>query len=723
VLAVVTRARRRLWLQRSAKRLGLGLAVLGLLAAPIALAVRLDLWPTAYDNALLLGAAVAVTLLALGTTLHREAWLATARRVDMAAGGNDRLATALWLAGEQRDDGWAQVQAQAAAAFAQNLPIAKLFAWSWPRGAWAWPLAIAAVVLAVWLPVRALRPVVAGGDTSPASGVSLALPGAPAGFQSAAELLGPDALDLLAVDEEVLRQAEAQVQDEPTRKWLQELRKVVTGVRDGSLDKRQVLEKLAELEAARPKPTALDNLLNPKPDQPEGAAAPAADAATAQQQADQAVQNAIADAAKAAAQAAPDGQEKDELRKAAESKDLDALAKLAEKLAARDMSDKELEKWVKAVEKFADALKDQKVPEKFKALAERIDRLQKKRAQEGGLGASDQERLKQSRHDLEQLKRQEGDALAAQNRVQRLERGARQAADELKREQGQRQAGKDGPGEGPGKDGEGKQPGAKEGGGPEAKDGKGKDGKGKAAQLQKSMQKAADELRRESQEQQSRQAQRIGEARMRDLREAMEQAGERTAARKSFEQKAREQRDDKGGKKRLKDGQEAPEGEKEEEGDEDAGAGKEQEAQKGKSKPSLKLGKGKLDDKSRMELLREGYQEQEKSDAAGGPGNTGGGGGEKGKDPGRGDGEDDKDKAASGRMAGGDKQKLTGAQGEGPDIKKTFVEAARKGFARQGWREVYADYSEVAEEMLDKEQLPPGRRATVRRYFELIRPR
>ena len=68
-------------------------------------------------------------------------------------------------------------------------------------------------------------------------------------------------------------------------------------------------------------------------------------------------------------------------------------------------------------------------------------------------------------------------------------------------------------------------------------------------------------------------------------------------------------------------------------------------------------------------------------------------------------------------------EKVTGVHGKGPSIKKVFTDAARHGFAKKGWRAVYADYSAVAEEMLDSESIPTGKQSVVRRYFELIRPR
>ncbi len=49
--------------------------------------------------------------------------------------------------------------------------------------------------------------------------------------------------------------------------------------------------------------------------------------------------------------------------------------------------------------------------------------------------------------------------------------------------------------------------------------------------------------------------------------------------------------------------------------------------------------------------------------------------------------------------------------------------AAERGFATHRYEQVYRDYHTVAEEALDKDEIPGGYRFYVRRYFQLIRPR
>jgi len=49
--------------------------------------------------------------------------------------------------------------------------------------------------------------------------------------------------------------------------------------------------------------------------------------------------------------------------------------------------------------------------------------------------------------------------------------------------------------------------------------------------------------------------------------------------------------------------------------------------------------------------------------------------------------------------------------------------AAERGFVGRGYKKVFTDYQTVAEESLAKDEIPPGYRFYVRRYFQLIRPR
>ena len=54
---------------------------------------------------------------------------------------------------------------------------------------------------------------------------------------------------------------------------------------------------------------------------------------------------------------------------------------------------------------------------------------------------------------------------------------------------------------------------------------------------------------------------------------------------------------------------------------------------------------------------------------------------------------------------------------------EVILGAAERGFASRGYQKVYREYHTVAEEALNKDEIPGGYRFYVRRYFQLIRPR
>jgi hypothetical protein len=61
--------------------------------------------------------------------------------------------------------------------------------------------------------------------------------------------------------------------------------------------------------------------------------------------------------------------------------------------------------------------------------------------------------------------------------------------------------------------------------------------------------------------------------------------------------------------------------------------------------------------------------------------------------------------------------------GQGAASSQVIYGAAQRGFTGSGYKKVFTDYRTVAEESLGKDEIPPGYRFYVRRYFELIRPR
>ena len=61
--------------------------------------------------------------------------------------------------------------------------------------------------------------------------------------------------------------------------------------------------------------------------------------------------------------------------------------------------------------------------------------------------------------------------------------------------------------------------------------------------------------------------------------------------------------------------------------------------------------------------------------------------------------------------------------GQGASRSEVIQGAAERGFASRGYTKVYREYHTVAEEALNKDEIPGGYRFYVRRYFQLIRPR
>jgi hypothetical protein len=66
---------------------------------------------------------------------------------------------------------------------------------------------------------------------------------------------------------------------------------------------------------------------------------------------------------------------------------------------------------------------------------------------------------------------------------------------------------------------------------------------------------------------------------------------------------------------------------------------------------------------------------------------------------------------------------LSGEAGRGPTRSEVILDAADRGFATTSYQRVYSDYRAHAEDVIERDEVPPGYRFYVRRYFQLIRPR
>lgn len=110
-----------------------------------------------------------------------------------------------------------------------------------------------------------------------------------------------------------------------------------------------------------------------------------------------------------------------------------------------------------------------------------------------------------------------------------------------------------------------------------------------------------------------------------------------------------------------------------------------------------------------------------------GSGGQGGNGGQNpGQGPGWGTGHDDnvQGKSPTNPKVGTQDTQVEGTDtGQGGSRSEVILGAAERGFASKGYTKVFREYHTVAEEALNKDEIPGGYRFYVRRYFQLIRPR
>jgi hypothetical protein len=101
----------------------------------------------------------------------------------------------------------------------------------------------------------------------------------------------------------------------------------------------------------------------------------------------------------------------------------------------------------------------------------------------------------------------------------------------------------------------------------------------------------------------------------------------------------------------------------------------------------------------------------------------GGGQGEAGRRWGEGHDPKLQGQATHSKMGTQDTQVQGADTGQGGSRSQVILGAAERGFASRGYKRVYTEYHQVAEESLAKDEIPGGYRFYVKRYFQLIRPR
>jgi hypothetical protein len=126
----------------------------------------------------------------------------------------------------------------------------------------------------------------------------------------------------------------------------------------------------------------------------------------------------------------------------------------------------------------------------------------------------------------------------------------------------------------------------------------------------------------------------------------------------------------------------------------------------------------------KMLMLSKGQGSSGQGQAGEGQGSDPGGegGGKGGREWGVGHDPNLQGKATNPKMGTEDTQ-VQGAAAQGASRSQVILGAAERGFASRGYKKVYTEYHQVAEESLAKDEIPGGYLFYVKRYFQLIRPR
>ncbi|WP_437934951.1 hypothetical protein [Sorangium sp. So ce341] len=229
------------------------------------------------------------------------------------------------------------------------------------------------------------------------------------------------------------------------------------------------------------------------------------------------------------------------------------------------------------------------------------------------------------------------------------------------------------------------------------------------------LEQAAEDINRMQQEEMSEQEKEELRQRLEELRELVRQQGQggkqRMARMLRFGKRARGNQGS--GEEQQGQGQQG-QGDGEQEG---------QDGQQGQGKGGQGQGQELVIGPGGKKILMPGGQGQGQEGQGSGKGNQGGGNQPGGDGAGSGRGGEVAGKRTDPKMGTQDVQ----AQGldtqQGPSNSEVILSAAERGFKGTGYKKVFTDYHTVAEQQINKDQIPDGYRFYVNRYFQLIRPR
>ena len=349
-----------------------------------------------------------------------------------------------------------------------------------------------------------------------------------------------------------------------------------------------------------------------------------------------------------------------------------AMKDLADKVekAKKDVDKQKLEQLRQSLQKAAEVAK--KEPSKSseaerKHLEEQRKRLLQKKQKEG-LSKDEQKELEKTERRLERLNREKARNDAAREKLSGLDKDLQKAADDLMKE---------------------------------------------LSLGAEDLRNAAQDINRAGQQKSTEQQKQEMKRRIEEMRQILRQEGqagrERLKRMLKFSEAAR--------------GQQGPsgEGQKGQQGQGKDGKGQGQGQGQGKKGDGQQLvfGKGTPGEGDGL-MLRQGTSPGTSSN---GSGNEQGGGQQGGDEPGQ--GHDPNLRGDLSRLKGqtSDVTAAAADTGQGASSSSVIYGAAERGFVGKGYKKVFTDYHNVAEETLAKDDIPSGYRFYVRRYFQLIRPR
>lgn len=251
------------------------------------------------------------------------------------------------------------------------------------------------------------------------------------------------------------------------------------------------------------------------------------------------------------------------------------------------------------------------------------------------------------------------------------------------------------------------------------------------------LEQAAEDLNRMQQEEMSDKEKEELRQRLEELREVLRQQGQggkqRMARMLKFGKRARGGKGQQGEQGEQGEKGEGQEGEGEEgegegqEGEGQEGEGQGQKGQKGGGKgqqwvigPGGKkiLVPGQGQGQGDQPGQGEGQGQGQGQEGNGGEGNQPGG-----KGIGKGGGGDVAGKRTDTKMGTQDVQAQGLDSPDGPTNSEVILSAAERGFKGSPYKKVFTKYHTVAEQQINKDEIPDGYRFYVHRYFQLIRPR